>query len=570
MRGFRHHRQREEDGMVLVYALVLVVATTVIIALMMLNSNQSARSSRAANNRVLTYPHVQNALTRFRMALGARLATDADGYTLSLADLTKLAPSAATAPGFISSGNELPPEFRAVAGVWSKTTPTTIAAASGFPMQALAYHEPATVSADACSALGMSTATCNERVHGFWQVYRVEMPDHTSLDSNGNVVVYLRAWLQAVDANLKPTGPVAEASVVRAELRPGRFADFQLISDGPIKFGRGATISGPVHSNGFDNSDTYAADGTVHDSSGAAAVAVDVAPGVACGDSAAISSAQGRINKPGGVQCPSTENTNRFLSFLRVFDELDILEADSRRPGTAAIQLPGYDQAGVAAQKTAWQAWLEGNRIRMLSPTGETRIIPAGTGTTAVLVQDDIVLHGGDLDGRVTLAARRIDAGTANIYIDGNVNDGTRNANVSLPGRTLGLIAQGDIIIDMQGGTGSAPVVDCRVTFIRAALLAASGGVTIPPQYTVPQTQPGPPQCDQQLTIDGSIAGHRAPNMNWAWPSNDGTAWAGYDKRSYKWDTRLLSSPPPYFPLTGTWQAVNVRPGNVDCYAGSR
>ncbi|MCW2924821.1 MAG: hypothetical protein JWM98_2225 [Thermoleophilia bacterium] len=560
-------RRDGESGIVLIYAVLLVAAIGGLTAVLMINARASEGEARLTSERVLTQPHVQSAITGFRMALGARLATEADGYTLTVDDMRRLAPSDTSASDFVTSGSALPAEFRTVAGVWQKVDANTMAPATKYPMVAVAYHSAATADPATCARLGVAATSCNGSLHGFWQPYRVELPDRTSLDANGNVVVYFRAWLQAVDAGSRPVGRVSNPTVVRAELRPGRFADFQLISDGQIQFGRGAVISGPVHSNGFQlDLDNLRA------SQSAADASINVRSGARCSNAGSLSSATGTIVLPRSTSCPSHAGTNRYISFLRVFDELDQLEADARIPGTEAVVLPAVDYAGIPARQHAWQAWLLGDHVRLQSPSGQVRNVPAGTGSTGILVQDDIVLHGGNLEGRVTIGARRTGAGSADIYIDGDVNP-----NVKRAGRTLGLIAQGDIVIDMEGGTGSShtPNTDCDVTTIRAAMIAASGGLTIPSRYTTDEVQPSPPQCDKTLLVDGSVAGHRSPNLQWQWdgwddPANYPGRWAGYWDREYRWDTRLLSAPPPYFPLTGTWQAVSVKIGNVDCYAGDR
>jgi hypothetical protein len=181
----------------------------------------------------------------------------------------------------------------------------------------------------------------------------------------------------------------------------------------------------------------------------------------------------------------------------------------------------------------------------------------AGSGSGAVLFKDDVIVEGGNMTTRFTVAASRPNAGSASIYIRGNVNP-----SVTAPGRTLGLIAQGNVVIDMIGTAGA-----CNVTLVRAAIVAAAGGVTIPPEFATQQIQKDQPRCSAGLVIDGSIAAHRPPLLYWKWV--DGT-WTGYDDRRYKWDKRLINATPPYFPLTGNWQATSVREANVDCYAGGR
>ncbi|MCW2956879.1 MAG: hypothetical protein JWO69_1748 [Thermoleophilia bacterium] len=553
-------RRRDEQGMALAYAVLIVVAIVGLTSVIMVNARASEEEARLTADRVITQPHVQSAITGFRMALGARLATEADGFTLSPADMVRLAPSTGTAADFVTTTAQLPLEYRTVGGVWQRQDARTMTPVTEHPMPAVAFHATASADPQTCQRLGLAARSCRDDLHGFWQVYRIELPDRTALDANGNVVAYFRAWLQSVDASSRPVGAVTSPTVVRAELRPGRFADYQLISDGQIQFGHGAEISGPVHSNGFELGRNHL---TGVDP---ATTAIAVRDGVDCTGSGSLSTAEGAINMPSSFVCATQQDTNRFISFLRVFDELEQLTADASAGLSGSLVLPTVDRPGVPGRLTAWRAQLRGTHVRFTSPDGAVRNVPAGSGTTGVLVEDDLVIEGGDLDGRMTIGARRVGAGSANIYVTGDVNK-----NTTRPGRTFGLIAQGDIVVEPQrrGSGWSCP------TTLRAAMIAASGGLTIPPQYTTPEIQPDPPQCDEALIVDGSVAGHRSPNLQWQWdgwddPVNYPGRWAGYANRQYRWDTRLLSSPPPYFPLTGTWQAVSVRIGNVDCYAGDR
>ena len=87
--------------------------------------------------------------------------------------------------------------------------------------------------------------------------------------------------------------------------------------------------------------------------------------------------------------------------------------------------------------------------------------------------------------------------------------------------------------------------------------------MTIPTSYTTDEVQSTAPRCGQAVSLDGSIAGHRPPTLVWTWPGGYAAGFTG--RRTYSWDEQLKRNPPPFFPLTGTWQPFNVRDANSDC-----
>jgi hypothetical protein len=156
----------------------------------------------------------------------------------------------------------------------------------------------------------------------------------------------------------------------------------------------------------------------------------------------------------------------------------------------------------------------------------------------------------------VTIAARRSRGGAATVFVDGDIRKGDQTSS------SIGLLAEGNIVI------WQSPSNPCAVTTVQAAMVAATGGITIPPQYTSDEIQPTAPRCAQTLTLTGSFAGHRPPTMEWRWDHGE-TGFVG--RRQYTWDQKLKRNPPPFFPLTGTWQPFNVRGANVDClFAANR
>ena len=102
---------------------------------------------------------------------------------------------------------------------------------------------------------------------------------------------------------------------------------------------------------------------------------------------------------------------------------------------------------------------------------------------------------------------------------------------------------------------------------IQGAKIGAKGAqrvtLTIPAAYRVP-SPPGSgamPFCSKTFTYDGSLATHYMPLMHLAW----GPQQVGYGDRAYKYDPRLLKTPPPMFPTTGPWQVSTWKDANPQC-----
>ncbi len=531
-------RRRGEQGIVLIWAIIAIAVMAVIaVSFSMLSSGTLSRS-KSKTDRALTTPHVQSAVTKLGIALQSDLASESDNFTLSAAELETLGQAGIDN---VASAAEMPTQFRSQGGVWRHGAGSSLVQVGALPV--ITYHESASLTAAECSSLGVSP--CDTPLHGWWQIYRIELPDVNSTTTVGQVVYYVRTWVGPANGS---TG--SDATVVRVATRPGRFADYQLISDGTIIFRDGASINGPVHSNGFDTADP---------ATGGASTpyAIYTPPGVHCSADGSLTTARKSINTAAGAGCPEQANTNRYITFLRVETQIAEIAADApSRPDV--YRFGQIDNSALEPLEHAYHVRFSGGNVQVNPPGGAGwSTYSPGSGNGAMLFEDDVVLEGGNLPTRFTIAASRPNGGAASIYISGNVNPG-----VTAAGKTLGLIAQGNIVLLMGNGAGA-----CDVTLVRAALVAAAGGLTIPPEYATQQIQDGAPHCGTPLRIEGSIAAHRPPLLYWKWV--DGS-WAGYDDRIYIWDKRLINATPPYFPLTGTWQATSIREANIDCYAGGR
>jgi hypothetical protein len=546
---------RRETGAALIWAILLMIVMSGLVVAFTMVASRAGERSGDASRRVANAATVQTAVTRVLYGFQNTLGSEQDFYTLDAADLRSIV----NASGGEDQDVVTPPApYRATYGIWEhdmvngqhRLVPI---AGQSIPVAAVAEH----INPDprACQAAGIPASSCanNPDFRAFWQVVRVVMPDTTGRD-NPNVVINLRTWLGDVRR-----GSYSRASYARVEMRPGRFADFQLIADGNMHFGNGATIDGPVHSNGMSDG-SFA---TVHTPPNIPAGLdswIYLDNNVTCQGKASITITQGRVLGPGVARdCNAQGASGETISFLRAIDSLDFIQARNGTRGVHWMRAGGRrgDEARHHPYDTAWRVQLAGRTLRYWYPDGSGPYSSSLGRVNAYLFDEDVKVSGSvAADVRITVAARRPTGGTANIYVDGNITKGDPQSS------NVGLIAQADIVLWQ---TMANP---CRVTNIEAAMVASTGGLTIPTQYTTDELQDEVPTCTQRLRINGAIAGHRPPTLVWSWP---GAAQpTGWTRRGYFWDSALQRNPPPFFPLTGTWQPFNVRDANVDCFYSPR
>jgi hypothetical protein len=100
---------------------------------------------------------------------------------------------------------------------------------------------------------------------------------------------------------------------------------------------------------------------------------------------------------------------------------------------------------------------------------------------------------------------------------------------------------------------------------LNAAVVSASGSLSFPAQYRVPLAPGGSTPTCPSFRLVGSLSSHYAPLMFLAW----GAQHAGYDSRSYQYDPRLRTTPPPLFPLTGPWQVNSWKDAMSECLSAA-
>ena len=555
----RHHdstaMRTREHGAALIWAILLMIVMSGLVVAFTMVASRAGERSGDASRRVANAATVQTAVTRVLYGFQNTLGSEQDFYTLDVPDLRSIV----NASGGTDEDVVNPPApYRQTFGIWEhdiRGGNHVLVPVNGQSIPVAAVAEHITPDARACAAARIPASSCanNPNFRAFWQVVRVVMPDTTGRD-NPNVVINLRTWLGDVNR-----GSYSKASYARVEMRPGRFADFQLIADGNMHFGDGATIDGPVHSNGMSDG-SFATVHTPPNIPRGLNSWIYVDNGVTCRGKASITITQGRVLGPGRARAGQAPGASgETLSIQRAGDSNDINQARDGTRGVHWMRAGGRrgDEARHHPYDTAWRVQLSGRTLRYWYPDGSGPYSAPLGRVNAFLFDEDVKISGGvSADVRVTVASRRSTGGTANIYIDGNITKGDVETS------NVGLIAQADVVLWQ---TMANP---CRVTHIDAAMVAATGGLTIPTQYTTDEIQDEVPTCGQRLRINGAIAGHRPPTLIWSWPgASQPTGWRN---REYLWDAALQRNPPPFFPLTGTWQPFNVRDANVDCFYSPR
>ncbi len=533
----------------MIMAILMMVVVAAIVVSLSIVSSRSTERSRDAQRRVSNDATIQTAVTRMAYAYQNDLGSEQDYYVLDESDLRQLSQLSSGSARVVRAQQlpGLPPELLRVDRVWEHTDAGgrhRLVPINGVALPRTLVEEQVRISRSVCIGAGLPASACAQGdVRTYWQPYRVVMPDITGNEAP-NVVVYLRSFMGSVRSRA-----YSKASYARAELRPGRFADYQQISDGNVRIGSGARINGPIHSNGL-------ADGsfsTVQNAPIAANRWIYVEGGVGCSGDASLSITAGRIVAPGA--CRSLGATGQTISFLRAIDAIETIRraAAAGRPGTRSFNGTGHRGAEGRSEpyNTAWRVTLNGTSMSVRRPDGSSGgSYPLGRVNAFVFDEDVRVRGRAAPDVRVTIAAERRGSASASIFIDGNLIKGDDRTSA------IGLLAQGDVVLWM------AMPSYCPTHTVQAAIVAATGGMTIPTRYTTNELQSTAPRCGS-IVIDWSVAGHRPPTLIWSWPGGYGAGYGGM--RDYRWDRELKRNPPPYFPLTGTWQPFQVREANVDC-----
>jgi hypothetical protein len=505
-------RRHDEDGMAIVMVVFLVVVVSTVVGVLAMHLASQSRSSIRQGARTASMDVAGAGVQAMQQALVAGRnadavgASQADGFSI---DASSLKLAAERSGGKLVANTSLP------------------------------YR-------DVDTSLGGMTSTIEGPEQGgtrqYWQVVQALAPTGTS----PWLTLYVRGW-RTID------GRATEASVVRARLKPGSMADYQLLSDVPISLDAGATINGRVHSNG--GTDEWSQP-PVEDPGQRVWATGTVKCASSTGIPPVVSTARGTIGLAAGSGCDVRPGNGEYVPLDSARDAVMRIRA---RKAAAAADVSVFSSTD--ASSTAASVEIRSDRVVVTYPGKATSTIgtAAGKPLTLLFDRDVQVRSTAASNARLTIAAwtDRVVRAAPSVIVTGDVLRGTPSTAAN-GARAIGLLAEGDIVLDPSSSTYPKQ--------IQAALLSATGGVRLPWRYRTPVRVTSPanfyPAQRASLSIIGSIASHSSIATRWSW----GSDWIGWSARTYAWDPWLATYPPPYWPASNPWEIVDQSEANADCY----
>lgn len=440
--------------------------------------------------------------------------------------------------------------------------------------------------------LTVKDPTSDPSVSGYWQLYRVER----GVQGAGSMRITFRAWM----ANQSTV--TARPTYTSVSYTSGSFPPVLAAANTGLA-ALGAEIDGPVLANGYAD-DAFGNRGRTPNPDGerggdwiypylSAFGVLHCLEGGAwgvrggyVGDTGIKGQRDAALSVEGCTDISSpTPYRNAQESYV------DLSQIDNTFDAIRAACAAGDPAVVCLAPPTgdSYEATASGSTLAVVGGPSVS-----STSVRAVLFQGDVRLRG-TISGSFAIAAQLPPdrPGAATVTIDDDF--GTAGGD----GDSLGLYAQGDVVVatglEEAGGTSDA----CPVTHIDVAIVSAVGTLTLDPRWTSREWMSDPrPQCTNGILVEGALFGHRVPRLAWTWgpaidteqvakakddpwvcaprkKEDDGAqctgtpdptlAWAGYLHRRYQWDTRYLTDPPPFAPTFGEWSISGYREGNLDC-----
>lgn len=366
----------------------------------------------------------------------------------------------------------------------------------------------------------------------YWEVFRVDpnplAVETLPLSSFRHVGVVFRVW----------NGADVTPRYVQTTLSRGSFSDYQLLTDEEIRFGSGVSLSGKVHSNNYTEQPN----------------AIENLGSVTCsGPEVRVTSRTGAI--PGA---PPSCNARTGASAIDLGAlSLAVSEVDQAcARDTARQRFRCYGSLGGAGYRVSI-----GSAIQVSNATTGAVLdtfSQAGRPYTLRFYEDAVYVRdgAGTPSASIAVFAHSDDVSTLHV-------EGTSFGPPAGAGPVIGLLAQGDIVIDaVQNGAANAWRCDGGANVrINAAMMSETGTLTVPHRWLSQLRQRQTPRCGT-LYVEGAIATRTMPVLQMRWGSNVDYGFTG---RSLAWNTRLKRVVPPMFPATGPWEVGTWREANHDC-----
>ncbi|MBC7643685.1 MAG: hypothetical protein H7123_01070 [Thermoleophilia bacterium] len=512
----RDRRSGADDGFALVTVMCALLLAAIVTSTIVAATMKSRSNVKHASGQITARSAADGGVQSIQQALHAERITSPDGFTITSSKLAS---------------------YAAAAGASTIST-----ASSAFPF--------INSSGSSITVLeSPSSSSTDDGQTNYWQIVRQIAPSLTTDASF--TTLFVRGWRQTAG-----TATAVEPTVVKAQLRPGTFADYQLISDQAIAFEPNMVVNGDIHSNGFIDGPSVP-DPTKPEnrvwrkgSMSCQAVNGNLPP--------VISTAKGDVDLPGIGGCTTRPDTANFIDFARARESYQRVTSNCGGTGVHCFT------STPAAATGRYTVVLTAGSATITSPSSGVTTVALSSTSQISLAFDRSVYVRGTPSGRISILAFH-DIGDTNIaapdiYIGSVLQPAAQPANSAT---SIGIIAENNVIL-------ASPTNGC-VSTIRAALIATAGSVTIPLAWRTPTFQSAMPQCPQRLNFSGSMASHGAVTLRWTWgTAGSPLAWSGYANRNYQWDRSLRRFPPPYFPLSYPWEIVGSATADGDCFGNGR
>ena len=420
---------------------------------------------------------------------------------------------------------------------------------------------------------------------------------HTYTDSEANNAGTFTLWIKpqgngSTIATVRSIGKATGSTMTRtvqAQIGAASFASYGLVSDSEFWFGNNESANGPVFSNVGIHMD--GANSDIVGSANASYV-----PGTSYGGNGTTKAGvwcSTTVTSP--VDCNSRDKSNWLypktsVDFNQVSSSLCTMKMTALNSSSTSVcsttpttrttsYVPQYSSNGAYSTNQGYLIQLNTNGTydlyKVSAENDRATTYTSALSTTAVatnialpssgiiFVEDNVwVRTNPTFHGRVTIASGRLASATysTNITIADDVLYSTKDGSDS-----IGLVAEKDIVV-----AAYAPPASGSFTFeIDAATLAQSGSVTWPQYYEGTSTcTRGWTASTQNFVFYGSVA----TRLNWTWnytrggscgdaarDATTGNYISGVMRTSTNYDYNLLYSPPPNYPVTGTYNILSWR-----------
>ncbi len=507
----RQSVMRAEDGYATFLALTAVVMIAALLALVVRNNISGNQNTNKANIRSMNMAKATAAGEIISEAVSAN-STDFESFSLT---------SEQIAEAVNNSGSKIIP-------------------IGEYDSEGIEYKNDGVPSDLQFTVQDVATeSTTEDAAMDHWQIARFIPAGVRTVNNKptvrGYLTFYIRTWTQPAGIPEQAT----QSQLARVDIRPGTFADYQIVSDGPLAIEDGLVATGRVHSNGYQmdtidvnkddmNSMIYTKD------SNSPEISCDAALPTKLNDvfykqhginpSPVITTSYGGITTASFPNCETKPRTGKIIDLAAgtaSFERMDDPDVNAQVGFLYKIEGAEFYEVTLknnSATVKSYKKNADGFGVtstttyhgRLPGPDGDSvsGSIDDAYGSLALKFDNDVFVSG-NYRGRITIATSENKLSTGAYGNDEVVDGGTTAADVGAPGihitgnlkrvfhtddgygegsdfyspelSTLGLISQGDISLELPNRAGVTS--DCP-NWIEAAMVSTKGSIRIPRRFT--------------------------------------------------------------------------------------